>query len=186
LIWTKIAYIIKAAAKEIDKGKEKESSGLMPIALQFRQKRIEKQHKAQKLSTQHNAMVAHFNLRDLTADDTIDVHTGKRRLTKKQKAETRKNGAPGTPAAATDEDSEGEEDDYVELTPFQKLLEPFDPDTRWRRTWDVTILVIVCFQLVYLPYVTSFDIHLTLEWKTFDFIIDCIFITDMVLTFNVA
>ena len=134
------------------------------VSVSRKHKKREKAKKAK--SNQHDAMVAHFNLRRLSIDDNS-----------------------GTRDAASDMDA------AVKAMTAKKegtwkawILRPMNPSSNFRRFWELMVLVLVLFQAIYIPLTVSFKINHPkyTSWWTFDLTADVIFMVDLVMTFNVG
>ena len=114
-------------------------------------------------------MVKHFNLRRMSVDVDEDE------LAKKLKHElTRK----GLVTKKTWKEKRA-------ALKNRLINEPMEPDTRFRRTWDVMMMFLVIFQAMYIPYSVAWQINWGSEWN-FDTIVDVLFITDLCMSFNLA
>ena len=124
-------------------------------------KREQRLKQKQVISNQHDAMVAHFNLRRLSIDgmdeNLDDMEMAIRKIEESERRHWR-----------------------------NRLAVPMDPDNFFRRVWDVSILLVVVFQALYIPFELSFSPLETYGWKLFDYLTDGFFMIDVILTFNVA
>lgn len=67
----------------------------------------------------------------------------------------------------------------------KRLKEPMDPDTKFRRSWDFLMMLMVVFQALYIPYSVAWQYSLGEDWD-FDLVVDCLFIFDLIMNFNLA
>ncbi|GMH46938.1 hypothetical protein TrLO_g2547 [Triparma laevis f. longispina] len=114
-------------------------------------------------SNQHDAMVAHFNLRRLSIDNAEEQGDEMEMAIK---------------AIAEKESRKWK----------HMLRRPMNPSSTFRRSWELMVLVLVLFQAIYIPLTVSFRInHIRYtSWWWFDLWADIIFMTDLVMTFNVG
>ena len=81
-------------------------------------------------SSQHNAMVAHFNLRRLSVEvDPDEMEQAMKAMAEKESKQLN-----------------------------HRLKRPMHPHSTFRRLWEIMILVLVLFQAVYIPYTVSFRV----------------------------
>ncbi|GMH76366.1 hypothetical protein TrST_g6558 [Triparma strigata] len=67
----------------------------------------------------------------------------------------------------------------------EHFSKPMEPDTKFRRSWDIMMMLLVIFQAMYIPYSVAWQINWGSEWH-FDTIVDVLFITDLCMSFNLA
>lgn len=67
----------------------------------------------------------------------------------------------------------------------ENLRKPMDPDTSFRRSWDLMMMLLVIFQALYIPYSVAWQIAWGEGWH-FDLLVDIVFMTDLCMNFNVA
>ena len=132
-------------------------------------KKLEAEKKKVELSRQHDQMVKHFNLRRMSVDVDEDELARKLRLDLAKKGLVKKK-------------TFKEKRDAFK---HRMLKEPMEPDTRFRRSWDVMMMFLVIFQAMYIPYSVAWQINWGSEWY-FDTIVDVLFITDLCMSFNLA
>ncbi|GMI38080.1 hypothetical protein TeGR_g329 [Tetraparma gracilis] len=144
--------------------KEEGTTAAMKKMLSTSDKR-KKMRKKQVQWNQHDAMVAHFNLRRLSLD---------------------------TAGGGTDEDDIAAAVRIVEEKKSRewkhRLKRPMSPHSDFRRCWELLVLILVIFQALYIPLTVSFEIvhDYASGWWTFDLITDLMFMLDLIMTFNVA
>ncbi|GMH97435.1 hypothetical protein TrVE_jg3233 [Triparma verrucosa] len=114
-------------------------------------------------SNQHDAMVAHFNLRRLSVDNQEEQGDDMERAIK----------------AIAEQESKKLK---------HMIRRPMNPSSTFRRSWELMVLVLVLFQAIYIPLTVSFRINheRASSWWWFDLWADIIFMTDLVMTFNVG
>jgi hypothetical protein len=109
--------------------KPSQSSGRKRDMLISKQKKEINQTRRAK-SSQHNAMVAHFNLRRLSVEVDPDEMEQAMKAMEAKESKLFKH----------------------------RIKRPMHPHSTFRRLWEVMILVLVLFQAVYIPYTVSFRI----------------------------
>jgi len=148
------------------KGFQEDNSNKMlsrnPKDLFGNQKKLEQQKKKQELSKQHDQMVKHFNLRRMS----IDVDNDEAVL--------------AAAAASAAPIFSKRERLKVYLISFK---DPMDPDTLFRRFWDLLLMSLVLIQAIYVPYIVAWQVGLG---DVFDTSVDVIFIMDLVMSFNLS
>eukprot|EP00940_MAST-03C_sp_MAST-3C-sp2_P002588 g2588.t1 len=67
----------------------------------------------------------------------------------------------------------------------QRVYYPYE---RWRRIWDTVLAIALFYSCIFVPYEVGFDIFLKAGSFMFvlDLLVDCFFLTDCALNFNVA
>lgn len=60
-----------------------------------------------------------------------------------------------------------------------------NPDSFFRRTWDILMMLLVIFQALYIPVSVAWQINLGEGWGL-DYIVDTLFISDLFMSFNLA
>ena len=63
---------------------------------------------------------------------------------------------------------------------------PWFPDTLHKKLWDFTIILIVIFQTLHIPWVACFRPPMNFTWWCIDLIFDSIFLIDVAINFNMA
>lgn len=60
-----------------------------------------------------------------------------------------------------------------------KKCRPFEPDSTFKTTWDLTGMVLIMYESIDIPYRVGFSIPIT-GWFTFlSFFVDCFFLSDI-------
>jgi CRP-like cAMP-binding protein len=114
---------------------------------------------------QHDAMVAHFNLRRLSIGDAgggnkeDDMQAAMRAIAERESRLLR-----------------------------NRFRRPMNPHSDFRRGWELVVLILVLFQALYIPFTVAFSVN----WAKgssmwiFDLVTDGIFMFDLLMTFNVG
>ena len=164
--WHSLSTLISQFSElEKQKGGEAEKSiskRVSSLGHSKKHKKREKQKKAK--SNQHDAMVAHFNLRRLSVDASSDdpnddIEAALRAMS-----------------------------DASEKSWRAWVKRPMNPSSNFRRFWELMVLILVLFQAIYIPFTVSFRVNHPRysSWWNFDLIGDVIFMVDLVMTFNVG
>ena len=62
----------------------------------------------------------------------------------------------------------------------------FNPETKVRNSWDIIVMLALCYTAFMAPFQVCFDVSLTEFWDAFDFVIDLTYGIDMLISANTA
>jgi len=133
--WWRLGGVIKTAAGRMDLAYYG-AGGVSFLPSSLGGKQSEKKRKEAKALAQHNAMVAHFNLRRLPVTESGPPGASDGRLKAFR--------------AALDNKTRFQ---LWRIAVYDQLRRPFNPDNTYKKIWDMMIMGIVCFQVIYVPYV---------------------------------
>jgi len=167
--WLLFGAIISAAAQSLGEHDHLDTLGTLG-GFNYRLKQNREAKK--RIDMHHNEVVAHFRLRRLSTEGA--PHT--------------QQSGPLSPTTKANQEQQlnhlQQQHRSTEAAKLASWTEPWNPDATWRKFWNLTIMVIVCAQGVYVPFIVAFRPEAGLAWRAFEYVVDSIFIADIALTFN--